>query len=213
MKEIKVTLYQFDELSDDVREKVIDRYRYICGESHQEFWSDEQRATLDKFCDIIGIKMKNWQVDGGCYDYSFRWEREPFGDWYNGSYIDADEVCGKYLLRFLNRIYFDVRRGKYHSTANRHMHSKWHMEEFYALTGYCADYAICKPIYDWHRNPDWKISLQELVESCLDSFFSDWRDEIAYGYGDEYVTEELTEGNLEHLLFLEDGTEYPALVA
>lgn len=214
MKEVKLNLYRFDELSDDAKKDVIERYRDKCGELHTEAWEYEYKATLDKFSEIIGIKVYNWEVDSWSYGHNYRWVHEPT----SSGEMDHDDVRGKYLLRFLNRIYFDVRSRKYHSTPftydengkphYRYLYSKilWHDGDC-PLTGFCADYSILEPIWDWHKEPDWKISVDELVTKCLDKFFEDWQNDIRWGYSDEYVEEELSTGNLDDKWFYQDGSE------
>jgi len=216
MKEVTLKLYKFDELDESAQQRVIDDERGNCGTLHEEFWCNEYQATLDEFCKIIGCKV-SWTHEYGNFYYRIKWDNDPFECWQYDVYIDSDHVKGKYLLRFLNRdeIYFSVRKGKYRSTPfrtgsdgkqhYRYIHSKVMFEEGNCpLTGYCADNSILQPIWDWHKNPDLEISLQELVEKCLDSFFEDWQADIDWGYTDDYVREEL-ENNCDED-FYEDGT-------
>ena len=212
MKEVKCKLYKFEELSEESQKAVMDRERDKIQQWGIDAWDSEHRDTLNKFAEIVGIKIRNWEVSSWRHTYLFYFPSDVYER-------DANDVTGKYLLRFLNSIYYDIRSRKYFSCGQRlengkvhysHRHSKILWEEGNCpLTGVCYDYDILNPIYKWHKNPDWEKSLYDLVDDCLEEFFAAWENECEYCGSDEYVIQELTESSAyEDTLYFEDGTVF-----
>ena len=90
MKEVKIKLFTFDELSKDAQHNVCERDRletygwgYIC----QEHDASERLATLDKFCEVFGIK---YDID---YDHQHRFISWHFED----SELEAN-IFASYLI-------------------------------------------------------------------------------------------------------------------
>lgn len=216
MKEVKCKLYKFEELSEKSQKVVMDRERDSIQQNGIDAWDSEHRDTLEKFSNIFGIKVYDWEVSSYNHRYCFHFIDDVYD-------VDAVYVKGKYLLRFLNSIYFDIRSRKYYSCGHRynengeyrysHRYSKilW-VNNNCPLTGVCYDCDILKPIYDWHKKPDWNKSLYFLVDECLEEFFSAWEKECAYCGSDEYVKQELTESSVyEDVLYFENGTVFDGI--
>lgn len=59
MRTIEKTVYQFDELSDDAKEKARNWYREgdagLC-------WNEEYKASIDAFIDHFGAKLVDWNI-------------------------------------------------------------------------------------------------------------------------------------------------------
>lgn len=216
MKQVTIRLYKFEELSEESKAKVIEREREQIQQWGIDAWDSEHRATLEKFEAIFDVNVRHWEVNDYSHNYQFTFNNDFYG-------MDASEITGKYLLRFLNSIYYDVRSGKYFSCGQRYdengkfhyscKHSKILWEEFNCpLTGVCYDNDILKPIWDWHKKPNWNLSLENLVDECLESFFSQWEQEMLYCGSDEYCIQELTESSVyEDALYFEDGTEFKGI--
>ncbi len=215
MKEVKCKLYKFEELSEKSQKVVMDRERDSIQQNGIDAWDSEHRDTLEKFANIVGIKIRNWEVSDYSHDYSFCFLSDVYER-------DADDVKGKYLLRFLNSIYYEIRSRKYYSCGQRWENGKFHCSHRYSkilwvnnncpLTGVCCDCDILYPIYEWHKNPDWEKSLYDLVDECLEEFFSAWEKECAYCGSDEYVKQELTESSVyEDVLYFENGTVFDGI--
>lgn len=216
MKEVKCKLYKFEELSEKSQKVVMDRERDSIQQDGIDAWDSEHRDTLEKFSNIFGIKVYDWEVSSYNHRYCFHFIDDVYD-------VDAVYVKGKYLLRFLNSIYFDIRSRKYYSCSHRYdENGEYHYSHRYSkilwvnnncpLTGVCYDCDILKPIYDWHKNPDWNKSLYFLVDECLEEFFSAWEKECAYCGSDEYVKQELTESSVyEDVLYFENGTVFDGI--
>ena len=216
MKEVKCKLYKFEELSEKSQKVVMDRERDSIQQNGIDAWDSEHRDTLEKFSNIFGIKVYDWEVSSYNHRYCFHFIDDVYD-------VDAVYVKGKYLLRFLNSVYFDIRSRKYYSCGHRYdENGEYHYSHRYSkvlwvnnncpLTGVCYDCDILKPIYDWHKKPDWNKSLYFLVDECLEEFFSAWEKECAYCGSDEYVKQELTESSVyEDVLYFENGTVFDGI--
>jgi len=221
MKQVNVKLYRFSELSEEAQQKVIDRERQYVGDFLTSFYAKEREETLEKFCDIFGIvKVKKWEVREGWHRYNLEFTSWPFTTYHNVG-IDPDEVCGKYLMRYMRDLMKDFYEWKFFSThfhtdengklTYKKRHSKITLVEDCCLTGVCYDCDILSPIWDWYRKPDYKISLYDLVDSCLYSFFRAWEQDIEYSYSDEGVREDLLANECDEE-YCEDGSVFRGIV-
>lgn len=213
MKEVKVKLYTFDELSEDAKHNVCERernnYQSFCYES-KEYDAGERVDTLDKFCKVFGIE---YSINEKYCGYSIDWYFED-----DDLEERADEICGKYLLRFLDKVYYDIRSRKYYSTPGyydenkkykykfRHSRIIW-VEQECPFTGVCYDCDILDKIFDWYKHPDWKVSLRSLIDDCFSHYLKLWADEDEYRMSDDYIGEMISL-NCEDKLFYEDGTKF-----
>lgn len=210
MKQVKIKLYHFDELSDDAKHEVCERERnesYGFPYLSMETDASERMETLKKFGEVFGIK---WDVD---YDHQYRFINWRFED-YN---IDDENICGKYLWRFLNKFYYEIHTRKYFSTpfdyssgkpTYKYRYSKiMYVERNCPFTGMCYDEDILDEIWKWLKNPDWKISLHDLIDNCFYAYLKSWEQEDDYRTSDEGISE-MIEANWEDKLFFEDGREF-----
>lgn len=216
MKEVKVKLYTFDELSEDAKHNVCEKERsrqYNFGFDCQEYDAGERVSTLDSFCKVFGIE---YQID---YDHSTRFISWSFKD----EDIDdrADDICGKYLLRFLNNYYYDIRSRKYYATRgyydeNRKYHYKFRhsriiwIEQNCPFTGMIYDCDILDLIFDWYKRPDWKLSLRDLFENCFGYYLQCWDKEDEYRMSDENIGDMIS-ANRPDDLYYEDGTKFSGI--
>lgn len=216
MKNYKVKLFHFDELSEDAKAKVCDKEResdYNFGYLSQETDAEERIATLDKFCEVFGIK---YNID---YDHNHRFIKWHFLDVDMNGYDWCDEdIEGKYLLRFLNRYYFDILSKKYYS-CNQHYdeNGNFHYAHRYSrfqyergncpFTGMCYDCDILDKIFEWYDKPNWNISLHDLFEDVFSHYMDLWESEDDYRMSDEHISDMIS-ANWGDKLYFEDGREF-----
>ena len=217
MKEYKVKLFTFNELSDNAKSRVCDRERentYNYGVMDQESTAYERMDTIKAFCDLFGIK---YDVD---YDHQYRFIKWHFNDVdMNGYEWCDDDIKGKYLLRWFNRYYYEIRsrkyyhhsfrydeNGKYIGSNHRYSRIQW-IDGNCALTGVCYDEDLLQPIYDWYKNPDWDITLHDLIDNCFSRFMESWENEDDYLMSDEHISEMIS-ANCPDSLYFENGDEF-----
>lgn len=214
MKEVKVKLYEFSELSEQAKERVRDDNRERYGDSS---WSyDEAHESVSKFNEIFGTQegCRNW------LDFST-------------SHIDDNvlELQGDRLQRYIwNNYRNDLWKGKYHSVKtddheikhkrvksqtfkNGNIHNAYYSAIFLdnccVLTGVCYDDDLLKPIHDFmDARPEGSVAttnFQDLLEDCFSALKKSLEDESDYMQTDEYIDEQI-ESNCG--MFLENGVEY-----
>lgn len=59
MRTIKVKVYKFDELSDDAKQRAMDKYCY----TDTYAWGDDAMNSLKKFLEHFDCDLKDWQID------------------------------------------------------------------------------------------------------------------------------------------------------
>ena len=222
MKEITMKLYGFTELSEPVRKEIVERERWNVMGIHMDAWSDDWQNSLSEFEKMTDTNVRGWQVDYCSYRLgSIRYKQEGpvLGDYYSGYY--AFELKGKYLFRYLNRHvlpYVEKKKtywGKYRYDEHGNcLGAKKRIsriipsnDDCYALTGYCGDYCLLKPILDyikeWPKHPE--KTWEELLNECYDGFFEEWHNDYRHSASDEFVAEVLSDDND---LYFEDGTKF-----
>jgi hypothetical protein len=73
------------------------------------------------------------------------------------------------------------------------------------LTGYCIDYDILKPLYDFIKTPNDSETLEDILYDCLQSWVYACQDDYETQRSFEYVSEFLDANNFE---FTENGELY-----
>ena len=217
MKKLVCNLYSFDELSEDAKHYVCEEERkrdYNFGYTCQEDDAEERIGTLDKFCELFDI---DYEID---YDHCYRFANWHFRDDYLEN--NADEICGKYLWRFLNRYYYKIRSRRYygklipHQKDSKHPAGLEHVKRYSKIiweeqncpfTGMVYDCDILDKIFDWYKNPDWNLSLLDLFEDCFHYYFRLWEEEDDFRMSDENIGDMIS-ANWEDKLYFEDGTEF-----
>lgn len=220
MKEITMKLYRFEELEEEVRKRMVERERWNVMGSNMEAWSYDWQNSLSEFEKITETNAQDWQVDYCSYRFgSIRYKHDGpiLGDYENGFY--EHELKGKHLFRYINRYilpYMEKRKiywGNFkYDAQGRCMGAKKRTSRIkvamdcYALTGYCGDYPLLKPIMDyireWPKRPE--TTWEDLLKECYNGFFEEWHNDYRYSASDEFVELRLSEDDDER--YLEDGT-------
>ena len=154
----------FNELDEPVRKEIVERERWDIMERHMDAWSSDWKNSLSEFEKITDTNVRGWQVDYCSYRFgSIRYKHDGpiLGDYENGFY--AHELKGKHLFRYINRYilpYIETKktyRGKYRydeqgnclGAKKRISRIMFISDACNALTGYCGDYCLLKPILDY----------------------------------------------------------------
>lgn len=181
------TLYQITELSEEAREKAHNEWlcsRYFYG------WTDENRKTLDTFCERFGIMCRNWRYDASHYSYDYRSRQEDYIDVLNGWRLAT------YLI---NNYWSDLYTPKFYWNGRKGRKSRILVDTCCPLTGYYIDNYILAPIYDFLKSPSENVTFDNLMNICLDSFFRACRDDMESTQTLEYFMEESNTNDWEYL--------------
>ena len=194
MQEVNVKMYSFGELSEDAKRKVRNILRNSVYEVETSATWDDAEGSFKKFCYYFDVECRNYDID--TFGYSFG-NINVIGYW--GDNSEIAELNGKHLRRWVNHIVenFIIKPKTYYSrnyyASNKKRCSRI-QKEFtgYELTGMCYDYDILEPVMKYYRgdtNVGDNYTYKDLMEECLDSFFSAVQKDFEYYYSDEGVDE------------------------
>lgn len=203
MKEIVLKLYEFDELSKDSQERIIERERWNVMEQCMDAYDIDYKKSMEAFEDLTDTKVYGWEVGYERYDFSYEFKyKDPIYEHPTDYHRDIfpDNLCGKLLFRYINNnIMPYIIKGKYFSTSGKYIDGKYKYRHKYSrvmfdygdncpLTGMCYDYYLLKPIIDyynvWCTYPE-DFSLEDLMGQCYDNFFKSWHEEYEHWVDDE----------------------------
>lgn len=68
MKEIVLKLYEFDDLSKDSQERVVERERWNVMEQCMDAYSTDYQESMKAFEDMTDTRVYNWEVGYERYD-------------------------------------------------------------------------------------------------------------------------------------------------
>ena len=173
-------LYSFDELSDEAKERAIEKAREDPDRGMD--WADEWRGTIERAEQFLPIEVKNWEV-GLC---SPTYCDVEFVEEY-GYYRDAENLEGARAWKWLH---------------NNDVASLIEMD--CPFTGFCADEAFLAPLRTFLKRPD-NRTLGELFQECASAWAWGWESEMEYQHSDKYIIDEIRACERE---FTEDGSEW-----
>lgn len=222
MKTISLTLYTFDDLSEKVQKEIIDRERWnIMGQVMDCYNTDYQRS-LKKIEETFDFKIANWEVGYCGYHYRIKITKSSAYEYERESYyqnIDLETLSGKLLRRYIhNNILPQLEKGKYHGKLigtppdckQVKRYSKISHTIDCPFTGHCYDMNFLDPFLAYLKAPnDITTTYFDLMNRCVDSFFSQWHREYEYWADDkDAIREELHNNRYEEQLYHKDGTTY-----
>lgn len=199
MRTITANLYKFHELNEAAQQFAINHLRSDLGGNMAEFDASDYRSTLKKIEEMFGINVYDWNI-GYPGDY-FRWEIED--EWFQDYDIENPKHLTRYLRIVSNRIY----KGKYmgfYDGDRKVYHSKvLSYEDSYGLMDMWTDDAIIKTMEERFEFVRQGKTIEDFIETLLDRFFKEWKNDNDYCYSDEGVLEEIESNDLD---FFENGT-------
>lgn len=187
-----INIYTFDELTEDVKQSVIENYR---NNNFEFFWSDEWVESLKKSLKAFDITLKNYSIDFACSAHS------------NVSFQSEDihELKGirlrKYLLNNYEHIFYSFKPyGKY---PYKRRSKIFKIENSCPFTGYCGDESFLQPFRQFLKKPD-NRTFSDLITEAIETVLQDIENDYDYQNSDEYIAEHLTCNNYE---YTESGIE------
>ena len=200
MKTIERKIYHYDELSEQAQHVAIESMRERISDIRIESDSDDYRNTLEMIERIFRVNIYDWNVDE--YNSYFRFD-------FVG--IDEDmENEPRLLLRYLNTNVLpciDNQKRYYSKTAKASRKSRilYNKSYEYCLTGCWCDNAIDNALNNIKQSVKNKFNAREFVNSILEGFFKQWRNDYEYSNSDECIEEDIEANNYE---FYENGEPY-----
>ena len=209
MKTIEVKIYSFDELSEEAKEKAINKWRDSGNED--EFYTMDANKSFEKFADLFSIDWRN-------IDYC-----EPYR---NDYHVKMDDnilyLSGQRLATYIwNNYKRDIFKGKYYSLWSKKditykyypeghavlktRYSHIFLDNCCVLTGVCYDDDLLKPIYEFLDNPKDNVDFETLLNDCIYSLCHSVCSEIEYQNSDEQIAETIRANEYE---FTENGEMY-----
>ena len=170
MKIKQIKIYTIDELSDEAKEKA--HFDYLSSDIHY-CWSENNKATLDAFCNIFPIKVTNWSYGDRNYINS---TMETADSDTEKIYYD---ITGIRLLKYIvNNYWHDLFKPKYLGRIKGKLkYSRCQFSRCCVLTGYCIDDDILQPIHDFLKRPDENMTFEDLLKECLECWVAACNDD------------------------------------
>lgn len=203
MKEITITAFSVEELSEKAREKAY--YKWL--ENHEYFWGDDNKASLEAFEREFPIKISTWNYGGRGAGVSWSFTED-----------DAiEELSGHRLATYLwNNYQHVLYKRKYRNSFRRKEKINHRMvrqelnkdrntgEEYYwttvtsnifvenyncPLTGYYIDNSLLDPMWKFMEKPD-SSTFHDLIEECLGSWVKDCESDYEHSASEESFIED-----------------------
>jgi hypothetical protein len=188
-KQIVKTVYQFQELSDVAKAKA----REYTGPLA---WSEEIQGTLKAFCDIFPVRVRDWSYGSGGGYIDFRLSCDD----------EAENLEGLRLYKYLVNNYVQLFTAfKTYRKGDKKRRSKISQIKDYwqqCLTGYCMDYEILDPLFNFLARPEKNMTFYALMKACLDAWINSAVKECEWQESDEYLEEFF---NANEFWFYENG--------
>ena len=200
MRTIERKIYRYDELSEQAKEVAIESMRDRISDIRIESDSDDYRNTLEMIERIFRVNIYDWRVDE--YNSYFR---------FNFVGVDDDiENEPRLLLRYLNTNVLpciDNQKRYYSKTARVSRRSRILSNKSYdyCLTGCWCDDAVDNALNNINQSVKKHFNAREFVNSILEGFFEQWRNDYEYSNSDECIAEDIEANNYE---FYENGEPY-----
>nr|DAG19518.1 MAG TPA: hypothetical protein [Caudoviricetes sp.] len=203
-----LNVFTFNELSDAAKEKAVECFRSY--RSGYDFDYSEYKASLEAFAEDIGITIKDWSygLDGCTVRFDFG-DQEGL-DTMTGARAYTWIVNNVKGLRPGPRVYTISREVNRHGfTRNERIVKRvsgvYRADDCCNYTGVFCDENLMQPFREFLSKPD-NRTIADLINEAIDSYCSSLQADLEYQESDEFLTEELVNGDTPE--FFENGTIY-----
>lgn len=208
MRSITFDVFKFSELSDDAKKAAIVNVR---DSLNHDFVCSEYKASLDAFCNDLGIEINNWSygLDGCNVDYSLD---NVTGDRISGARLYTwimNNVKGLQAGPRVYRVERDTARHGFKQKERivKRVSGVYQGEDCCNYTGVFCDETLLEPFRQFMKAPTDETNLGDLVRAAIDSYCAAMLADMEYQESDEYA-QEWIENNGENLEFTADGEIY-----
>lgn len=204
MRTETITIYKFNELSEEAKQKAISEYK----DNTSEFtWTREWLDSLEKGLKNFGAELKDCSIDPlniNCS--SWRIVNNNTG---------TDEMSGQRLRTWLvNNYWGNFYERKHYGEYRKIEKTGKYKYQYYSkcqqietscpFTGFCGDEDFMDVFREFLRKPDSR-TFDELLEDATEKLLRGMENDCEYQLSDEFIAEELDANEYE---FNEDGRMY-----
>ena len=193
MKIIQVKAYTFQELSKEIKEKLVEAEQEYRINDYDFPWQNENQEPLKVFCNLFNITWKNYEYWPGV-DINYK----------INLYDEVLKLTGPRLAAYLwNNHKQDLYKAKIrykrqYTPEGKYTGSKIYRSNLFlanrcTLTGYCLDDDFLEPIYKFFETQSNKVDLEELYQECLYSGLKAMNKDCEYFISPEACKEHLEE--------------------
>ena len=219
MRTITKTLYKFEELSEEGKQKAIEKWREVSYGNNEAQWIyDEAHGSVKEFLSIFPVETSR-------------------NSWLEPSFQKTDdnlmELSGLRLRKwFINNAYEWITKRKYLKHFNDHkigsnlpffrknkdynngnkscfVYSRIERERSCVLTGICYDDDLLRPLYKFleYKDPENMnyYTFEDIIRDCFSGLKKSLEAEEEYIYSDEGIAETIKANEYE---FYENGSLY-----
>lgn len=180
MKEVTIKVYELSELSEEAQERAYQ----IWYKDNLYPWYEENRLTIEKFCEKFGGLGVDWEYDSASHYAYIVGELTVNDDEEEVSAIE--EYTGDRLLKYLEANYQEMLYPKNNES----------------LTGFYVDGVILEPLVNFAKEPR-SITLRNLLNECV----SAWAKHCSADLYDYFSKENFEEESFNSdWYYLKDGT-------
>lgn len=192
-------IYTFDELSDDAKEKAIERFRrdldYLA-------WQSESADTVKEIAEKMSWRWSYESYDGIRYDVKFSIDDGDVSDlsgkramaYIVNNYINRAEQPKTYWLHHV--LYCD---GRKNWTRESRI---WRTIDDCPFTGYIMDCCFAEAWRDWKKQFSVNSTVQDFADLVAEKLARDWTADNEYQISDDGIIELIEANEYE---FTEDG--------
>lgn len=208
MRTVRTKIYKFNELSEKVKQEVIEKWRNKIDydPSFEEIeesvkavielfnlktgrtWDDIRTSHInDSILELKGVRLYKYLISN-YYD-----------DLFKPKYIGSKDrdIRGKQFI-------FEVNKNR-EGNAYTLIYSKLFKDNCCPLTGVCYDMDILQPVYDFLKKPNENTTFDDLIRDIEGAITKCYRNNEDWINSDEYITEEIEANEYE---FTQDGKQY-----
>ena len=204
MKTIRTKVYQFNELTEDAKQKAIEWYRNSSDDG--QFYADEIIDSVKELADIFNLKFGREYTDirtGHIDDNILQLQ---------GIRLYKYIINNYYNTLFQRKTYYFCRMedgsrmfncvggnsGKYVSKC------QWEQASC-PLTGVCYDMDILQPVYEFLSRPDQSTTFEDLISNIESAIQKTFENNEDYVNSDEYIIESIEANEYD---FTKDGNRF-----
>jgi len=197
-------VYTFQEASDKLKEKILEKYRQSKYE-HGFVYASEYIDSLNAFVKSTGIQLRDYCLGSGASYTGIQWSYES----YNWDF-DVDSISGLKLRTWLlNNWVCNWEKGKYYhsnSTNSKGLY-RWRRSKIQKtiecpFTGCCYDHDLIQPILDFIKKPNNHTTLRCIIDECFDNFITAYNEDEECQYSDDAIIETIY---MNEYMFKENG--------